>query len=736
MTSAGQRILLVSVHGLIRARDPELGHDPDTGGQVLYVLELAKALAQAEPVAGVDLLTRLVDDPSVSADYARPEEPIAPRARIVRIPFGPRRYTRKESLWDYLDQLVDRYLVYARTTGRRPDLIHSHYGDAGYVAGRLSSLLGVPFIHTAHSLGRYKKKTLIAAGKKETALERQFHFTRRSAAEEEILADASLIIASTRHEIIEQYQLYTNFDPHRAVVVPPGTDVSRFRPPDRREPPPAVVRKVDRFLADARKPLVLWIGRPEPRKNPLALMHAFGEDGQLREQANLLIVGGSRTDIAELDEVGRGTWEDILRALDRYDLYGHVALPKSHEPADIPEFYRLAATRRGVCVNPSVSETFGLTLIEAAASGLPVVATASGGPKDIIANCRNGIALDSVEPEALAAGLRDALSNPKRWAEWSRNGIKGVQQFYTWDAHVRRYLRATRGIWRRERKRTRRELARRRPGGLSPFLSAEWAFVFDLDRTLVGDRAALGRLVARIRDDRGRVGFGIVTGRRLESALWVLRDWEIDPPDVLITGVGSAIHYGPDWRPDAAWENHIRQDWRRADVARTLERVPGLSPQAESKLGPYKLSYYVSPKTFPGSPAVKELLRAARLRARVIYSESRYLDVLPRRASKGQAVRYLSFKWGIPIDHFVVAGDSGSDADMLTGDTRCIVVANHSPELEFLRGRKAIYFAAAPYAAGILEGLVHFGVPPPALAPPGEEGASTDRSAASTQAGR
>jgi sucrose-phosphate synthase len=711
MSLPGIYVLMISVHGLIRGRAPELGRDPDTGGQVLYVLELTRALAQHPAVGRVDLLTRMVEDPCVPADYALPEEPLAPGARIVRIPFGPGRYLRKELLWDHLDHMVDGYLAYARRQPRLPDLVHGHYGDAGYVAMRLSSLLGVPFLQTAHSLGRYKRMSLLRAGKKEAALERQFNFSRRIAAEEEVLAHAARVIASTRQEVVDQYGMYSHFDPRHAVVIPPGTDVSRFAPPHRGQPLPAVAAKVDRFLKDPRKPMVLTIGRPVPRKNLIGLLRAFGEDEGLREDANLVLVAGSRGDIRDLDEVSRNTWEELLLALDRYDLYGHVALPKTHEPEDIPELYRLAVLRKGLCINPAHSETFGLTLIEAAASGLPVVATASGGPRDILANCRNGLLLEAGDPGAIAAGIRSALSDGRRWGEWARNGLRGVRQFYTWDAHVARYLKATQRILRREERRARKEKARSRPPGLSPFLSADWALVFDLDRTLVGDRAALEELVEWIRRRRSLVAFGVVTGRRLESALWVLRDWGVDSPDVLISSVGSEIHYGPDWRVDAGWESHIRPNWRRDEIARVLGGVPGLRLQARHKLGTYKLSYHVNPRRFPEVAAVSGLLHRAGLRARLVYSQSRFLDVLPHRASKGQAVRYLAFKWGIPIDRFVVAGDSGSDLDMLTGETLGIVVANHSPEVASLRGRERTYFAERPFAAGVMEGLEHFGMP-------------------------
>jgi sucrose-phosphate synthase len=706
----GLSLLMISVHGLIRGQAPELGRDPDTGGQVLYVLELARALARHPEVAQVDLLTRLVEDPSVAADYACPEESLGPHARIIRMPFGPRRYIRKELLWDHLDNLVDGYLAHLRRQRRLPDLIHSHYADAGYVAQRLSSLLDIPFIHSGHSLGRCKRASLLQAGGSEAALERVFHFSRRIAAEEEVLVSAAQIITSTRQEAVDQYGLYANFDVRGSTVIPPGTDTSRFTPAGRRWQCPELEAKLDRFLADPRKPMLLCLGRAAPRKNLQGLLTAFGQDQELREKANLVLLAGNRDDLEDLEEASRETWKELLLTLDRHDLYGQVAIPKSHLPAEVPDFYRLAVRSRGLCINPSHSETFGLTLIEAAACGLPLVATHSGGPRDIIANCRNGLLVDVSDPTALAGGIKSALTDSRRWSAWSRNGIRGVRAFYTWEAHIARYLKLVKRILRRERKAARKEKVHGSQGGMSPFLFADKALLFDLDRALVGDPESLDALMAWLSTVRDRFAFGVTTGRRLESALWLLRKWGVAPPDVLISDVGSAIHYGPHWRPDAGWLSHIRRAWRREDLARALEPVPGLRLQAARQQGICKLSFHVNPNRFPGVDALKGLLHREGLRASLVYSQFRHLDVLPYRASKGQAIRYLAFKWGFPINHFVVAGDSGNDLDMLTGGMRAIVVANFSAEIEGLRDRAGIYFAGQAMAGGILEGLEHFGV--------------------------
>ena len=142
---------------------------------------------------------------------------------------------------------------------------------------QLSQLLGIPQVHTGHSLGRSKQQRLLAQGRKPQALERQFSFYRRIATEEAVLQHASLIITSTPQESVEQYGLYANYQPERSVVIPPGTDISRFAPPSRQMPPdPEATRLVDRFLVQPRKPLILVICRPEMRKNLGALVTAFG----------------------------------------------------------------------------------------------------------------------------------------------------------------------------------------------------------------------------------------------------------------------------------------------------------------------------------------------------------------------------------------------------------------------------------------------------------------------------
>lgn len=706
-TEAVVYILMISVHGLIRGRNLELGRDADTGGQTTYVVELANALARHNEVDQVDLLTRLVEDPGISPDYAKESEPLCEGAKIIRLPCGPKRYLRKEALWPHLDQMVDRCLHYLRSQNRLPDFIHSHYADAGYVGRQLSLLLGIPLIHTGHSLGIPKKRRLLASGRKEQAIERQFNLAKRIAVEEDVLKHASLIVTSTRQEVDEQYGLYQNHDPRRCIVIPPGIDTSRFSPPGRRKAASEIQGEIDRFLSDPEKPLILAICRPESRKNLKGLLAAYGNDKRLQEAANLAIVAGNRENIRELEEAQGGVLNNMLLDIDRYDLWGKVAFPKHHVSMDVPELYRLAARRRGIFVNSALTEPFGLTLIEAAASGLPFVAPNDGGPKDILGNCRNGLLVDTLEPESIAEGLNKALLSLPQWRKWSRQGIAGVRRHYSWDAHVDKYLRALRHLLRRDRKRIRREhvFVHQSP---SLWLQCRRVLISDIDNTLIGHREGLNELVHWLQRHSDSVAFGIATGRTLESAVKVLRSWKVPLPNIFVTSVGTEINYGQNLVSDDGWANHIRYQWRRDALHEAMKDIPGLALQALENQREFKLSYLADPESMPALPQIYRHLRERNLHARLVFSHEAYLDVLPIRASKGHAIRYLAYRWGLPLENFLVAGDSGNDEEMLMGDTLGVVVGNHSAELDPLKGIEQIYFAHDACALGVLEGIRHY----------------------------
>ena len=700
----GRYLVLISIHGLMRGRDLELGRDADTGGQIKYVVELARALARHPDVWRVDVLTRRVIDPKVSPDYAEPLEPLDDRAFIVRLPCGPRRYLRKEVLWPYLDSFTDHALQHLRRIGRVPDVIHSHYADAGYVGTRLAALLGVPLVHTGHSLGREKRRRLIAQGQRKDAIESQYNMSQRIEAEELTLDHAQRVIASTQQEVEQQYAKYANYQPGRMDVIPPGTDLERFHPPAPDDDDSAVEAALGRFLRHPERPQILALSRADERKNIATLIDAYATQPGLRDRANLVIVAGNRDDIEQMDRGPRTVLTDLLLAIDRHDLYGHVAYPKHHAADDVPAFYRCAARSRGVFVNPALTEPFGLTLLEAAASGLPVLATHDGGPRDILRNCRNGRLVDPLDARAMGRALAGMLAEPGNWDRWARNGIAGVDRHYSWKAHVQKYLKLL------DRLEGGRLARRQLHFGRSRMPTIDRMIVCALDNTLLGDEAGLDAFRALLEShrDRDRIGFGIATGRSLADALQLIERHRLPRPDLLITSVGAEIHYGHKMVEDQAWARHIDYRWDLKGLRAALRGLPGLKLQPKKEQHPFKLSYFIDPAKAPPVRRLVRHLRERDLHANVVFSRNMFLDLLPVRASKGLALRHVLGRWGILPDAVLVAGSCGSDEELLSGNTLGVVVGNYSPEIERLRGKPRIHFAQGEHAAGIIEGMDHY----------------------------
>lgn len=700
-TSDSKNIALISLHGLIRAQDAELGKDADTGGQVKYVLELATELAKHPAVGEVTLFTRQIFDERVSDDYSHVEEVIEGDAKIVRIPFGPKRYLRKEVLWPYLEDFVDHTLSYFRRNGL-PDVIHGHYADAGLAGARLARLLHIPYVFTGHSLGRIKRERLLASGQKPEAIQKRYHIARRIEAEEIALETASMVVTSTTQEVEQQYEVYEHYVPSRMEVIPPGVDLTSFRPPVSSDPVPEFFSELSRFLKEPDKPIILTMARPDERKNLETLVRVYGNSPELQQAANLVLILGTREDFRDLPSGQRRVLQNIFTLIDVHDLHGKVAYPKNHTPCDVPDIYRIAARSKGVFVNPAFTEPFGLTLLEAAASGLPIVATNDGGPRDIVANCQNGLLVDPLDESIIEKALLRVLCDQDEWETWSENGIKGTRQHYTWKEHADRYIRDLTDILENSPTPV---LAAKLPRRRLP--EFDRLIITDLDNTLTGDDEGLAEFKELLAAN-DHIGFGIATGRTLQNALPLIKELDLPTPDLIESGVGTELHYGKDLTEDASWQKQIHYNWKRAEVKQLLDELPGLFEQPEINQSGLKLSYDYDADKAPKVSRIKKLLREAGLRANLILSHGMYLDVIPVRGGSGNTMRHVAYKWGFPAEQILVAGDSGNDEDMLQGRTLGVVVGNHSPELNKLRKRPRIYFAEASHARGIVEGIHYY----------------------------
>ena len=717
----GYYIQLYSPHGLIRYTDPEIGRDKDTGGQVKYVLELLENLSLHPEVRKVDLFTRRIIDKRVAGSYEKEIETVNEKARIIRVTCGGNTYRPKETLWDHLDEFIDKTIRFIDEEGDFPDVVHGHYADGNYLASQVSEIFGIPFLATGHSLGRNKKNILLQEGMPPDKIEEKFNMERRIAVEESILKTADVFIVSTQHIIDTQYALYENANSGRFEVIPPGVTPEIFYPFYRLDMPSfkmsveqeqalyRVNSDIDRFLFKPSKPLILSIGRADKRKNFETIIQSYGQDKELQAMANLAIFAGVRKDISQMPEDEKDILTNLLLLLDKYDLYGKMAIPKKNDPKlDVPEIYRLAARKKGVFVNATPGENFGLTIVEAAACGLPVIASPTGGPKEILEQCDNGLLVDVEDPKAIADALKKIIADQALWEKYSGNGIVATNQLYSWTSFANKYVQVIHDLF--KRKDTGAPVFANKTAYGKKLANAELFIISDLDGTLIEgkDSPGLREFKHWVNNNKDKVVFGIASGRNRHITEEALAEYELPKPDILICSAGSEIYYTDKFIPDKGWNSHIDYQWKRNELQEALQDFKGICLQEPAAQWRFKLSYYL-PNHFSADDLANlyKFLDDRKLRAKVLITENRYLDLLPFRASKGSAVRYLSYKWKLPLEQFITAGNSGNDEDMLKGKAKGIVVSNYSPELEELRKNKFIYFTKHPLATGVLEGIQH-----------------------------
>jgi len=719
-------IQMVNIHGLIRGDNIEAGRDADTGGQTRYVIDMLKALGEYDEIRGIDLFTRQIRDKRFSADYSEAVEQLSNKCRIIRLPCAGGKYIRKENLWPCLDEFVDRMIAFTLREGRMPDVVHGHYADSGYIASEIASVFGIPLVFTGHSLGHSKLSFLLDNGSDYESAKKKYHIDTRIKQEERVLGEADLVIVSTNYEREHLYRPYTNCNVPAYEVIPPGLNLKRFFPYYEYELPSSnaisevnkqcrvgMLKDLNRFHTDPDKPLILALCRPEARKNIDLLIDVYGRDLELQALANLAVFAGIRDDITEMEDSEKKILTDMLLLMDTYDLYGKMAVPKHHNPKDdVPELYRIAALKKGVFVSTAYLETFGLTFIEASAVGLPFIGTSKGGPVDIMSSCDSGVLVDIQDTEEIASAIKKLLSDSCEWERLSNNGINEVRRFYSWKNHCDKYIDCLKKLKPRENKNL--YLVNKSNITIGErFSSIKYLLISDIDDTLLGDSSAMERvreyLGCRICD----IGFGVATGRYLESTKNVLEENKFDFTDVFICSVGTEIYYNNRYVFDKGWASHINLKWYPNRIRAVLKLMPFLELQEKAgSQQKFKISYDLDKEISPdvALPLIHDALTRERLVYKLLFSHSSYIDILPYRASKGKAIRYLSNKWNIALDKIITVGNSGNDRDMLTGNTRSVVVGNYEKELASLRNSNQVYFAEGHYAAGIIEGLKHYNI--------------------------
>ncbi len=311
--------------------------------------------------------------------------------------------------------------------------------------------------------------------------------------------------------------------------------------------------------------------------------------------------------------------------------------------------------------------------------------------------------MDPLDKAAIADALLKLLSDGDAWREASRNGLDGVREHYTWKAHARQYL--------DKLPKLRREHRPLDTSGKPPpeIRYRDLAIFTDLDQNLLGNPEMLPEFAALMRANQKRVVFGVATGRRIDSALAVMRKHGIPAPDVLISSLGTRIHYGRSLIEDRQWANHIGHEWNRDRCREVVSALPGLKPQPRTEQSRYKLSWYYDQSKAPPLEEIVTMLHQAELTANATLAFGQFLDIVPTRASKGLALRYVALLFDIPLERILVAGGSGADEDMMRGNTLAVVVANrHHEELSQLTDVDRIYFSDHSHARGIVEAIEHY----------------------------
>lgn len=429
----------------------------DFGGQLIYVRQVAKAMAQQGHK--VDILTRQIIDPDW-LEFAEPFDsyPDVDNVRIIRLPSGPKEFLPKELLWPHLvADWVPNILKFYQEQGGLPDAMTTHYGDGGLCGLLIEDKTGVPFTFTAHSLGAQKMDKFEVTPENLTEIDEQFHFRYRILAERLSMNRSAINITSTRQERFEQYShpaydgaVDVNND-KRFAVIPPGVDFSVFGAEARSQNEEATYQLIQKRLArdidDTRRdlPAILASSRLAPKKNVLGLVQAFATSQMLQERANLvLITAGLDDPLREEanDDLVEAVLAPIRELVKEKDLWGKISAFGVPDQNALAASYRFMARRRSVFALTALYEPFGLAPLEAAAAGLPVVATKNGGPSESLrkGDKEYGVLVDPEDPADIALGLERLLCDTQEWEYFAHVGQERVLKFYTWESTAKNYL--------------------------------------------------------------------------------------------------------------------------------------------------------------------------------------------------------------------------------------------------------------------------------------------------------
>ena len=402
-----QRIAMISTHGYVAA-EPPLGA-PDTGGQVVYVIELSRKLAQLG--YKVDIWTRRFEK-------QRQVEKVDDNVRIIRMPCGGNEFIPKEFLYKRLKEWGENTLRYITKNKLTYEFINSHYWDAGLAGQYLSEVLGIPHIHTPHSLGIWKRRQMQEdSSESPETLDQRFNFSRRIHHESILYKECSKVIATSAPQL-DLLRTEYEVPASRLRMIPPGYDDNRFYPVSEAS------RKSARERLDFDGKVIASVGRLARNKGFDLLIEAFSVVADREPEARLRLAIGSETS----DPGDNEMMEELYATVRRLELQEKVIFSGSISDEDLPDFYRAA----DVFALSSRYEPFGMTAIEAMACGTPTVVTTHGGLFRMVQFGQSALYADTMDKYEFGIALLQILKYNSLRKGLQRDGAHRVRSLFTW----------------------------------------------------------------------------------------------------------------------------------------------------------------------------------------------------------------------------------------------------------------------------------------------------------------
>lgn len=411
MKSRFKHIAMLSTHGYFDPI-PLLG-ETDTGGQVLYVLELSRALALLG--IKVDIYTRWFDK------NRRQIEPLpgCPDVRVIRIPAGPWKFVIKEEIYDLLPELTQNLTGFIRENKLDYDLFHGHYVDAGIITLELAKTLNKPAFFTAHSLGAWKRERMDGDPDE---MEIQFNFRHRIEEELKIFKTLNAHTVTSRLQLEKLHSLY-DYTEDNVAVIPPGVNIHKFKPLEKDQP---------RVKTDLPDKYIFCLSRIDSNKGYDLLLNAFARVCREIPDVCLVTGGGSSNPQPREKEV-----IDMMRRImkekgleDKVVLVGHV------KESLMVSYYQNAQ----FFVMPSIFEPFGMTTQEAMASGIPVIASRFGGINTVLTHEKDGLLIDPKDEDEFAGAMVRLLKDQDFRDHLGWEASKLVRRDFSWEAMAERHL--------------------------------------------------------------------------------------------------------------------------------------------------------------------------------------------------------------------------------------------------------------------------------------------------------